>query len=859
MVDVPEGPAPQPPRRRKRALLLALAGAVLIAGVAALVWRPADSDDSNGGSDDPDKPHQVVFHVKHKPEPPKLGIEYHFDENAIVDSRVVGSRLLALSASGHLLVFDRETFAVRNQNVLRRRGTCLGPSERTHMLAGISNGVIVRVAAEDLSLEQVAAVPGIPRWIGKRSKDGALVIAYQTSQSAESVLLKDEGQGRTYDVGARPVLFLDSADRLWVASGGKLRAIDLASGTSKEIAFKGGWEGVRGFVELADGQVWAFGGTERSGELASFIVRLMPGFKSVLLYPPAGKRRAGDDASPTTPITHILEGAEPARVLVAFRNGVSVSDKTLSDWKPLDPLAAGHREDGALQAVGQAHLANNGMLLTLARGGFLEVSPDYTRRHLLDGQNTVTRPSEIVRLADGIAFYGDGGPLFYSKRGWHALPEPVMPPAELMGPARSGEREQSWAAMTTIPIEGEVSYVIAKAGPPRHYVGHLHGLRDVFLTARWDGKVLTVLGREDLPIEPDDTFSTPDKQLWNVDDKGLWSFSGGHWRLVMRSPLENARGNKPSGVLDSAWSGVQHPFKSAMAEPLHFVEGFTPPFYGLPVAAASWSLVRLDSNEAGGVPLIDEVPVKLEGRRLQIRDATIWGNKKDELLLATDHGLCIFNIHWGTCEVMKPEGLGDEVNLFMRDGTKRLWLGGRGLWVLRDQKHADPVHHSVPMLADTEVVALAEAPDGRLVVGLAGRGVVFLTIPPGWFQRPAEPPAMIPPWEATQAHEPAFQDRSIVLRPCRGKNGQLSDSMTGALLADLREVALAIGPRVRIEFEDSFEGKPDIAVRGAEPEKLLERVLPLLEKPGNKAKLSVLKRFGPRGSDAVEVKRCPAI
>jgi hypothetical protein len=836
-----------------------LAGAILIAGAALFLLRPFGSDDSDAESGEGSKPSHIVFHIKHKSEPPKLGIEYHFDGNAVVDSRAVGARLLALSASGHFLGFDRETFAVRNQKILRRRATCLGPADKTHVLAGISNGAIVRVAVEDLSLEQVADVPGVPRWIGKRSKDGALVVAYQASQSAENVLVKDEGQGRTYEVGARPILFLDSVDRLWIASGGKLEVIDLASGTSREVASKGRWDGVRGFVELSDRQVWAFGGAERSGEMSSFVIRLVPGLKPVPIYPPAGKRRAGDDAWPTTPITHILEESDPARVLVVSYNGVSVSDKTLADWKPLDALAAGHREDDALHAVGQAHLASNGILVTLARGGFLEVTPDYTRRHLLDGQNTVIRPSEIVRLADGIAFYGDGGPLFYSKGAWHALPDPVMPPAELMGPARSGEKERLWAAMTTIPIEGEVSYVIAKAGPPRHYIGHLHGLRDVFLTARWDGKVLTVLGREDLPIEPDDTFATPDKQLWNVDDQGLWSFAGGHWHLVMRSTPESAGGNKPSGALDSAGSRAQNTFRSAIGEPLHFAEGFTPPFYGLPVAAASWALVRLDSNEAGGVPLIDEVPVKLDGRRLQIRDATIWGNRKEELLLATDHGLCVFNIRWGTCELMRPEGLGDEVNLFMRDGTKRLWLGGRGLWVLRDQKHADPVHPSVPMLADSEVVALAEAPDGRLVVGLAGRGAVFLTIPQGWFQRSPEPPATLATWEATRPHEPAFQDRGIVLRPCRVKNGQSSEGITGPLLADLRAVVPSLGPRVRIEFEEAFEGTPDIVVRGAEPEKLLEGVLPLLEKLGNKAKVSVLKRFGPRGSDAVEAKSCPAM
>jgi hypothetical protein len=257
------------------------------------------------------------------------------------------------------------------------------------------------------------------------------------------------------------------------------------------------------------------------------------------------------------------------------------------------------------------------------------------------------------------------------------------------------------------------------------------------------------------------------------------------------------------------------------------------------------------------VPLIDEVPIKLDGRRALIRDLTVWGNRKEELLLATDHGLCGFNVKWGNCEPLKPEGLGDQVSLFMRDGTKRLWLGGRGLWVLRDPKHADEVHPAIPMLADTRIVAMAESPDGRLVIGLEDRGAIFLTIPPGWFQRPAEPPAVLASWERTHAHEPSYLDRGLVLRECRGKAGQISDAVTAGLTAGLRDLAQALGSRVRVGFEETFEGRPDIVLRGAEPEKLAEGVLPLVEKLAGKAQWSVLKRFGPRGSDSVELRSCP--
>jgi hypothetical protein len=825
-----------------------LAGTLGVAGYL-LLHDSGDAEES-----DEALPKQTVYKIKRKAEPLTLGIEYHFDRNAVADSRLVGNQLVELTTSGNLLTLDAETFAARKERVLRRRATCLGPADEANVLAGLANGVLVRVSVKDLAIERVGQVPGIPRWIGVRSKDGAFVTAYQPQRRSDSsVLVIDEGQGRTYDAGLRPILFLDGKDRLWTASGGTVRSTDLGAGTHKEYQSKTGWAGVRGFVELGDGQIWAFGGNDRPGGIASFVVRLSPDGKAIPIFTAAPKPRSSSE--PRAPITHVIEDGA-ARVLVVSHDNVLVSDRSLSGWKPLDGMSAAGREADALAARGQAHLTKNGVLLSLVRGGVMEVTSEFARRHMLEGQYPVLRPSEIVRLSKGMAFYGDGGPAYYADGGWHPLPDPIMPPAELLGAARPGEIDRGWVATTTIPIEGVVSYVITKAGPPRHYLGHMHGLRDVFLTARWDGAVLSVLGREDLPIEPDDTFVTPDKQLWNVDDQGLWSFNGGRWRMVMRlAPEANAHRGTPDS--DSAGPPASSSRRSAIGEPLRFANTFRPPFHGLPRSSASWSLVRLDSNEAGGVPLIDEVPVKVDGRRVLLRDLSTWGNTKDSLLLATNRGLCAFNIKFGNCDVKRPEGLDGDVKLFMRDGTKRLWLGGQGLWVLRDDKQADSIHPSISMLSDTDVVALAEAPDGRLVIGTADRGVVFLSIPQGWFQRPADGGTVLEPWESFRPHEPVYGDRSVVFQQCAGKAAQLSDSVMGQLMTGLREVAARLGGRSRVELEEQYDARPDVAVRGPDAEMILKEVQPIVERPAFRGKLKVLKRFGAPGSESVEVVSCP--
>ena len=161
------------------------------------------------------------------------------------------------------------------------------------------------------------------------------------------------------------------------------------------------------------------------------------------------------------------------------------------------------------------------------------------------------------------------------------------------------------------------------------------------------------------------------------------------------------------------------------------------------------------------------------------------------------------------------------------------------------------------MLADASVVAMAEAADGRMVIGLEDRGVILLTLPEGWLNRPPEFPSASVPWESRRPHEPSYQDASVVLHECQDKSGGVPASLANSLVADLRGRGKTAESHFRVVREVVFEGHPDIVVRGRDADKLLAEVTPILGKYGSKARFSVWKRQGARGSTSTQVKMCP--
>ena len=854
--------------RARLALVLGLVvGALLLAGGAfVLVFRSFESGQQEAGS-----AAQGGLARARKSGTSRLGIEVHGDRNALRDSLLVGDRLFALGRAGNLLLFDRGSFRLLGELQTRRGFVCIGPGDESSIHAALSNGVIVRVNLADLSLSPVAEVAGRPEWIGRR-KNGMLVATSNPSRrpygSSEgrgfAHRLKDLGNGREYPLDAPTRFFLDSKDHLWVGSdrddrGAKLQVIDLEAGTMKEIPATEGWVGLQGISELADGQIWAFGGTARPQGPASFIARVDAGGRAVTLWSTsAGRAPLG---APATPIAQIL--ATPGRagaVVVSAQDVVEVDNKA-REWKPMGSVGFRVKHDvrGDLHAVGRAHLDGERVILTPASGGFLELTPDSTHRHLLDGQDSVSLPTEIVRMGDGLAFYGYGGPLLYSHGTWRAVPETVAPPRALMGAGRNEGEERVWAALVSIPVDDKTNVIVAKAGPRRIYNGHMHGLKDTFVTGQWKDGGFKVLSQEDSALEPDDTFATPDKQLWNVDNQGLWNFSAGKWRMVMSMSSSGHGALAGAGsALDTQGDQRILSVKSAVGEPLRFVAEVGPPWIGLPFASFAWAMARLDLNEAGGIPLIDDVPVTIDGARVQVRDAVAWN--KGRLLLATNHGLCLYDLRWGNCQALAPSGLDDEVGVIMRDRSKRVWVAGRGLWLLENENVARPLHPAVPALAEADVVGMAEAPDGRLALGLVGRGAVILDVPAKWFQHTPKASAPLEPWEAPRSFEGRFADQAVVIRtcqPCTERAAILSQELAfDGLKAQLASGVLEGNPRVHLGEECALDRRPDVGVYGPDAGSLEAPVMAILRKSPLWPELAVVKRYGPLGSRTTDLKTC---
>ena len=200
------------------------------------------------------------------------------------------------------------------------------------MLAGLADGRLCRIEPVTLDLADVARLPAAPRWVGWAGAAGGrpagLVVATQSSRPVERdgwrgempfTMVHDLATDRTFTLEEEATTFLlDRAGRLWLGAdrgewGGWVTRINLAEGTAEQIPpppardpeGKAWWRGIYGFVELGDGQVWAFGGTSHVGFNDGEITRIdtaEPRHAVRIRAPPGNRGRARP--RPAAPADH---------------------------------------------------------------------------------------------------------------------------------------------------------------------------------------------------------------------------------------------------------------------------------------------------------------------------------------------------------------------------------------------------------------------------------------------------------------------------------------------------------------------------------------------------------------------------
>jgi len=234
------------------------------------------------------------------------------------------------------------------------------------------------------------------------------------------------GNDREYPLDA-PIVFPRQQGPPLVASSrdereARLQVIDLEAGTMKDIPRR--WDGLQGASELADG---------RSGPLVA-----PPGPRALPVSSPgsmpAGKRsRSG----PPAPIARRsrrgarrAHRADPGRAGPRGRHcGVSQDvaevDSKAKQWKPMGRWASS-------PARRQGRPARGGPGPSRRRPGHPDpgerrISRHHFRQHASPPARRTRcclAPHRNSAHGDGLAFYGHGGPLLYSRGTWRAVPKP---------------------------------------------------------------------------------------------------------------------------------------------------------------------------------------------------------------------------------------------------------------------------------------------------------------------------------------------------------------------------------------------------------------------------------------------------
>jgi hypothetical protein len=500
-----------------------------------------------------------------------------------------------------------------------------------------------------------------------------------------------------------------------------------------------GWEGVLGFAELRDRQVWAFGGHDYGLSSAAFIRRVDQG-KAEDIYvneydkpndrfgPPEGPRRPPPDDRPCTPIAKVVEEPNGDLLLFSYRK-VFGAAPGFERWAGVREMTAGSTlgwldEDLETPFVVDVHPMKgpeHGVVCATAWDGYIRLIDGKEARLTLPGQLGSERINRIISSREGTIlrmenrYYGDNltPPWRLGRDGWAIARFEVPFERRPDEPNLDGIKvPDGWESTEYLAGPDGTLYTISMGTQVIAVEGRKPAAK---VTARWRNGKPEILSRES--SQPWPSFITPDGSLWSIDETGLSRLVRDHWTRVAELTPKDRGALEPRGPARD-----EDPDES-----LRVLSTTGPPWFIHNRAVGDLHRFSFEPNFKD----LKIEPIKLseDGRKLRILDALPWAN--GTLLLATDKGLRKFEVSTGK---LAPSGIpepGRAVSAMARDGLGRLWLAGEGVWLVAPDGKTLHDCEALPMLGKARVTAFAADRDHRdgVIVAVGGRGVVFVRVP----------------------------------------------------------------------------------------------------------------------------------
>jgi hypothetical protein len=670
------------------------------------------------------------------PDAPTVSWTHHFDRNSLSAACIAGDSVLAVTRSDWLLRFDLKTLKPTGETFLGGPVAVFADAPGFGPLVAFADGRLFAVDPATLTLrenKEKLRLPGRPLWLGGRVapgrkepslvtvcvvrgrrtyrqgdrrvvRDGGLLLVEETEGPADAPPAHLVALPAMESSGHPSAFLLDSQARLWMGAdfgewGGY--AVCLNLNTGRQTDYPEFHDNVFGFCERPDGAIWAYGGLIHLGSAGGFVTPLKGGradrgyrFPDPVFRP--GQSGALDSrqtppASPDLPITHILPEPGGNGAVVFTYGDVFTADADLRNWKHRGELVLSYRSGrpdavGSYPAINSLMKAPGGRLLAATVGdGLVEIAGGKAASHA----EPARMPAAVVDampVAGGLVLAGDAwdGDGFWERdgKGWkpfHREP-PVRPPPG-----------QSWESRQAMP-DGRGGLLTVEASDGRDTV--------VTLT-RWGkpgepGRTVALMKRSVLGGWSAAFFITPDGRIWSAAGDKLYRLDGDDWREM--GPAAPTGGLRVVGRIGDGWLLLPR-------------RGGRPAHLEPSADGRSATLTALDWPGLG-----------------EVRDAVDLGGGR--LLLATDAGLKTLDSAGRPqrpAEASLPH-IPDDVRRLCRDGSGRLWLAGRRLWLLGSDGRPHALD-ALPTLTEGGVVSLVADPadPSGIAACLGPRGVLFVT------------------------------------------------------------------------------------------------------------------------------------